>query len=398
MVLDGIGHGHVQAVVERVVAAHGALQLGELAHHVGHEVGLGQLRGQVGLLGQARVAQLAGNALGDGAHALHALALGAELVVIDHLAQPVHARGQGLLAVLVEEELGVGQARAHHAFVAADDGAGILGADVADHQELVGQLAGGVQQREVLLVGLHGEDQAFLRHVEEFLLELADQHIGTLDQGRDLVQQGLVLDGTDTAAHALGSRLQLARDLGTALGEAGDDGAFLAQLRGVVIGGADDHGIDRRLEAVAMRGRAGRQAQGLDADQHLGAVQHHQAVGRAHEMDAAPAVGQLVAHDLGDGQLGNGFVQRLLHAVGQHHAAHGGGVEQGLGLAFALAGQAGNGFFAGAQGGQLLDQGGRGLPSASRPTETGMSFCDTALSSAWGRTSVMWAARRRGEA
>eukprot|EP01035_Chromulina_nebulosa_P057041 gene57041-78158_t len=35
-----------QAVVQGVVAAHDALQLGELAHHVSHEVGLGQLRGQ----------------------------------------------------------------------------------------------------------------------------------------------------------------------------------------------------------------------------------------------------------------------------------------------------------------------------------------------------------------
>jgi hypothetical protein len=37
------------AVGERVVAAHDALQLGELAHHVGDEVGLGQQRGALGL-------------------------------------------------------------------------------------------------------------------------------------------------------------------------------------------------------------------------------------------------------------------------------------------------------------------------------------------------------------
>jgi hypothetical protein len=48
-----------------------------------------------------------------------------------------------------------------------------VGLDVGDDQEARTQLAGGVGQREVLLVGLHGQDQAFLRHGQEFILELA---------------------------------------------------------------------------------------------------------------------------------------------------------------------------------------------------------------------------------
>ena len=59
------------------------------------------------------------------ADALRALALGAQLVVVDHLGQLRDAAG-GSFAVLVEEELGIGQARAHHALVALDDGAGVL--------------------------------------------------------------------------------------------------------------------------------------------------------------------------------------------------------------------------------------------------------------------------------
>ena len=46
VVFDGEGDVVGQAIVARVVATHDALQLGELAHHVGHEVGLGQARGQ----------------------------------------------------------------------------------------------------------------------------------------------------------------------------------------------------------------------------------------------------------------------------------------------------------------------------------------------------------------
>jgi len=110
-----------------------------------------------------------------------------------------------------------------------------------------------------------------------------------------------------------------------------------------------------------MRGSAGGQAQGLHADQHLGAMHHDQAVGRAHKVHAGPAVLQLVAHDLGDGQLGQGFVQRLLHAIGQQHALGRGFVEQGFGLAFALALQSGHCGFVGPQGRQFLEQCRRGL-------------------------------------
>jgi hypothetical protein len=40
----------VLALRQRVVAAHQALQLGELADHLGHEIGLGELRRALGLL------------------------------------------------------------------------------------------------------------------------------------------------------------------------------------------------------------------------------------------------------------------------------------------------------------------------------------------------------------
>ena len=61
------------------------------------------------------------------AHALDALALRAQLAVVDHLVQPRHARLERLLAVLVEEELGIGQARPHDALVASTMRAGSSG-------------------------------------------------------------------------------------------------------------------------------------------------------------------------------------------------------------------------------------------------------------------------------
>jgi hypothetical protein len=53
-------------------------------------------------------------------------------------------------------------------------------------------LPAAVEQREVLLVLLHRQDQAFLRHGQEFGLELADIDRRPFDQRRDLVEQAIV--------------------------------------------------------------------------------------------------------------------------------------------------------------------------------------------------------------
>jgi hypothetical protein len=276
--------------------------------------------------------------------------------VIDHLVETRHAIGQRLLAILVEEELGVGQTRAHDALVALDDGARVGRTDVADDEELVGQLGRSVEQREILLVGLHRQDEAFLRHGEEVLLELAGQHVGAFDEAADLVQQRVVVDGRQALlCRGLG---QLAHDLGATLGEAGDDRAFVAQLRGVAVGVADRDGRGLRLETMALRDAVGAQAQRGDGHDIV-AVQRDEAMRGTHELDVAPAVGELVAHHLGDRQLGERLVDRLLQAFGQRGAGDHLVDEQALGLAVRLALQAGHGVGAEAQRGQLLQQRGR---------------------------------------
>ena len=187
MVFNGNRHTVAQAVVPRVVAAHGALQLGELAHHVGQQIRLGQARGLRHLAGQhrelvlrlhsegqLRQAQLFDDARRNRGHTLRPLALRAQLVVVHHFTQSRHARFERLLAVFVKEKFGIGQTRAHHTFVALHHRTGIRRADVADHEEFVGEFADGIQQGKVLLVGLHGQDQALLRHIEELFFKFAD--------------------------------------------------------------------------------------------------------------------------------------------------------------------------------------------------------------------------------
>ncbi len=316
VVFDREGNVFGQAIVARVIAAHDALQLGELPHHVGQQIGLGQLGRGVGALGQHIATQLLADGPGNRSHPLHPLALGTQLVVVNHLGQALDARGQCLLAVLVEEEFGIGQSRAHHPLVATDHRARVVGGDVAHHKKLVRQQALHIEQREVFLVGLHREDQALGGHVKECLLELAGQHVGPLHQRGHFVKQRVVFDRSITAAHPGRCSGQLARDLRFAILKRGDHGAVLRERGGVAVGLGQHQRVHRRFETVAVGGVARRQAQRLDGH-HGAAVQRHQPMRRAHKLHAAPAgqfavALQLVGHDFGDGQLGYGFVQRFL--------------------------------------------------------------------------------------
>ncbi len=139
--------------------------------------------------------------------------------MVDHARELRHAIGQRLLLVVLEEKAGIGQARAHHALVAFDDGLRRLGGQVGNDQEAVAQMTLRVGQRKVLLVGLHGQDQALLRHGEELLLEVAGVDHRPFDQRIDLVEQRL---GHHHRIGA-GGLQQFGADGFLAFGIAGDD-------------------------------------------------------------------------------------------------------------------------------------------------------------------------------
>ena len=142
------------------------------------------------------------------AQALDAIGLRAQLVVVDDAAELGDARRERGLAVLVEEEFRVGEPRAQHALVALDDRRRIVRLDVADQQEAMRELARVVGQREVFLVLLHGQDQAFLRHGEEGGVECAGVNGRPFDQRGDFVEQRVGHDDLRAAR----PRLQQAGD------------------------------------------------------------------------------------------------------------------------------------------------------------------------------------------
>ena len=127
-----------------------------------------------------------------------------------------------------------------------------------------------------------------MRHVEELFFKRANQHIGALDQGRDFVEQGRIVNRFHTPADFGGCGGELTGNLSTALGEAGDDCTIFGERLCVHIRVRQHDGRHTGFKAVALCAVASGQAQGFDG--HDGAaVQCHQAVRRAHKVDAAPA-------------------------------------------------------------------------------------------------------------
>ena len=301
MVFDGQSHAVAQALGAGIVAAHDALQLGKFAHHIGEQIGFCQSRGFLhlavqdvktlfvfGAVGAGRHAQLVHNGMGDLPHALAALGLCAQLIVIHHLGQAADAAFECFFAILVEKEFGIRQAGVYHALVAVDDSAGVLRLDVADDQKLVGQFALRIQQREVFLVGLHGQNQAFLRHFQKLFLKLANQHMGALHQGSDFIQQGLIFNGANAAAHLLRGGLQLAGNFVASLVKAGNHGACFAQIPRIVVRIGQFNAVARGLKTVAACGAACLQAQSCNRH-HVFSAQGHQTMHGAHKLHAAPA-------------------------------------------------------------------------------------------------------------
>ena len=125
-----------------------------------------------------------------------------------------------------------------------------LGAKVGHQQEAVGELARARSfEREALLVLLHGQHQAFRRHLQERLVEAAHQHQRPFREPGVLGQQRLVLDQRQLVL--LGQRARLLADQRRPLGRIEDD---LVRLEALGVVGRALH-LERLVAVEAMPAR-----------------------------------------------------------------------------------------------------------------------------------------------
>ena len=402
VVFDRVGHRRRLAVVARVVAAHDALQLGELADHVGQQVGLGEQRGAVGLRGQRRVAELRRRS--RAAMRAHALARARPACRACRDRPPCRARRRATASVFLRSWSKKNLASARRGRTTRSlpsiTRAGSAGRDVADDQELVGELA--VRRRAAGSTSGWPSSSGSGIPAARRGTRRSNWQTSTLGRSTSAVTSSSSASSSigAQAAAAAAAACELAHDLGAARGEAGDHRAFVAQLRGVAVGVAQH---DRRrgcLEAVAVRRRGRRQAERRTGTTSSPCSATRPCAGRT-KLHARPAVGELVLMTFGIGSLAMRVVERLLQAFGQrrarrrrcrgtaprpcrrcarlqprHDARRRRPARRASSAAPASAG-----------------------PSASRPTLTGISFCDDGLVGGLRRARrVTCTASRRGDA
>ena len=160
----------------RVEPADDALQLGELLHQLGRQIGLAQVRGLEDDAGTNRAACAANGFADQTAQLLHATGLvvvAAEVLLEGHRLQHRHAIAQRDLLIGLPEKARIVEAGAQHALVAVANEAVGIAVGVEHGEEMRQQLAVGIFQREVFLVIAHDGDKNFVGEREEFGIEAA---------------------------------------------------------------------------------------------------------------------------------------------------------------------------------------------------------------------------------
>ena len=123
-----------------VVAAHYALQTGELKDHGRHEIALGQVRRACCQF--FIVAKQASKITGDLTHPLGFLRERAKLILKDDGFKPRREAGQRVLAVLSPEEGGIRETRADDSFIAGPDLSRVQTLDIGDGDKARQQASG----------------------------------------------------------------------------------------------------------------------------------------------------------------------------------------------------------------------------------------------------------------
>ncbi len=212
VVLDGRGDGRLFAGLGGVVAAHQALQLRELADHLGDEVRLGEFGGAFGVVGIGRRRSGAISRASRMMRLTRWPCVPSLLVEDDavELGQPVL---EFRLEVGLPEIAGVGKAGADDPLVAGDDRLAAIGRlDIGGEDEAIGEtpsrrldapgddVIGGQGATSTkhfwlarMVVRITSE-----RNLEERLVEAADQHHRPLDQTGHFLEKRLVLDQFQT--------------------------------------------------------------------------------------------------------------------------------------------------------------------------------------------------------
>ena len=248
----------------------------------------------------------------------------------DDLVELLPALLQRNLQILLPEEPGVRQPGGQHLGVAGDDArAAVARHDVGGADEVRGQRAGGVGQREIFLVGAHGELDHLARDGKEGGIEPAQQRHRPFGEAGIFGDEPLV--GHDAEPLRGGGGGGPVADQLAAFGLIQND-VRGAQLERIIVR-RTDRDRPMMVETVADGGGPRDDAGDLDRHHHL-VEQRHDALQRPHPAQCGGA-GRLCApaHRFGPGKATDDRGHRVRqHRGGGAAGAFGDGIEDHVAL------------------------------------------------------------------
>ena len=198
-----------------VHAAHHALQLWKLTHHLRGQVGLGEetcaLRGRGGCLVGAK--HLLSDAPGQGAGSLRLLAIAAQFLVKQEGVQTSQTVLESPPTIRIQKEPGVAESGHEHSLGISSDPRHVVTRRIG-HGEKVGlQPASPIGHGKIVLMMNHRRFQHFGGELQKLIWERTGHDRWILDQVGDLVQERAPV-GVErhAAAHACGAGLELSRN------------------------------------------------------------------------------------------------------------------------------------------------------------------------------------------
>ena len=306
----------------RVVAPGNALQFRELIDHARLQIVFRQLRCALRLHGVGT--HLRRDGFGQCRHARHLVGHAAEFGLIGDGVQAIAHRRQALLQIFIEEEFGIGKARANHALIAFADFRRRFRFDIGNADEVLGQPALRIQHREELLVALHGFDQRFLRHTQELALECASHCHRPFVEAHHLLQ--IVVGDARTATGGVGGSFDFRQHTVAALVRVHQ---YMRGAQGVdVVAGAGNPHRAFVHEAMTTAHAARADAQHRDVHDLI-AQQRHQPMQRPRK----PVAVRAPAHRLGDRHRRHRLGQHVLQQRTGGRAGRGGAMHEALALA-----------------------------------------------------------------
>ena len=178
------------AVMNRVVAAHDALQIRKLTNHIGDQVGFAQLSRSLTVVGV--FAKKSGEMSGKLDQSVRFIPQASQFMMERDAIEIGDTGFKCSSAVFIPEKACVRKAGPQHTFISLTDPGRLFAANVAYRDELWQQLPPFIDKVKIFLMVAHGTDQNFRGDLQKRRFKTPKQCVGFFHQAGHYLQQSSI--------------------------------------------------------------------------------------------------------------------------------------------------------------------------------------------------------------